>query len=212
MDPRFVIASRRHWLAASACLLFSGAATFAAEPSPPTGARSTVDVAPPTVKTFGTLPDGREAHLYTLEVPGGWKATITDYGAILTSFLVPSREAGGPPVDVALGFDSLEGYLKGHPYFGATCGRCSNRIAGGSFALDGKTYTLATNNGQHHLHGGLVGFDKKLWKATPRLTDKGPAVTFEVESPAGDEGYPGRLLAKAVYTLTPTGEIGRAHV
>lgn len=142
----------------------------------------------PSVKTFGTLPDGREARLYTLEVPGGWKATLTDYGAILTSFLVPPRAgAGGVPTDVVLGFDTLDGYLKEHPYFGAICGRCSNRIAGGRFVLGGKTYTLATNNGPNHLHGGVVGFDKRLWKATPRASDRGPAVAFALVSPDGDE-------------------------
>ena len=162
----------------------------------------------PTAKPFGTLPDGRSAHLYTLEVPGGWKATITDYGAIVTSFLVPPKDGTvGDPVDVVLGFDTLAGYLAGHPYFGAICGRYSNRIAAGRFELDGKAYTLATNNGANHLHGGVKGFDKQLWKGTPKATDRGPAVEFEIASPDGDEGYPGRLVAKAVYTLTPAGEL-----
>jgi aldose 1-epimerase len=162
----------------------------------------------PTVKAFGTLPDGRPAHLYTLEVPGGWKATITDYGAIVTSFLVPPKDgSAGDPVDVVLGFDTLDGYLAGHPYFGAICGRYSNRIAAGRFELDGKASTLATNNGANHLHGGLKGFDKQLWKGTPKATERGPAVEFELVSPDGDQGYPGRLVAKAVYTLTPAGEL-----
>jgi aldose 1-epimerase len=163
----------------------------------------------PTVEPFGRLPDGREAHLYTLAVPGGWKATITDYGAILTSFLVPARAdvPAGRPTDVVLGFDSLDGYLAGHPYFGAICGRYSNRIARGTFELAGTTYTLATNNGENHLHGGVEGFDKKLWKATPHVTPKGPAVSFELVSPDGEEGYPGTLHAKATYTLTPKGEL-----
>jgi aldose 1-epimerase len=159
----------------------------------------------PTVRPFGRLPDGREAHLYTLEVPGGWKATITDFGAILTSLYVPGKD--GKPVDVVLGFDSLDGYAAKHPYFGATCGRVANRIAAGRFALDGKVYTLATNNEPNHLHGGMVGFDKKLWKATPRSSEKGPAVDFEMVSPASDEGYPGQLTAKTTYTLTPDGEL-----
>lgn len=159
----------------------------------------------PTVSPFGRLPDGREAHLYTLEVPGGWKATITDFGAILTSLHVPGKD--GKPVDVVLGFDSLDGYTAKHPYFGATCGRVANRIAAGRFELDGKAYTLATNNEPNHLHGGLVGFDKKLWRATPRTSEKGPAIDFEMVSPAGDEGYPGQLSAKATYTLTPDGEL-----
>jgi len=162
----------------------------------------------PTVRPFGALPDGRPVSLYTLEVPGGWRAEITDYGAILTSLRVP---AGGgadqPAVDVVLGCESLAGYLAGHPYFGATCGRVSNRIAGGTFELDGKRYTLARNNGDNHLHGGLIGFDKKLWKATPRLSDRGPAVDFEMVSPDGDEGYPGAVTARVTYTLTPDGEL-----
>lgn len=159
----------------------------------------------PTVTPFGSLPDGREAHLYVLEVPGGWKATITDYGAILTSMTVPLGKGG--PADVVLGFDSLEGYLAGHPYFGATCGRCSNRIANARFSLGGKEYTLAANNGVHHLHGGEAGFDKKLWKAEPKLTDAGPAVTFRLVSPNGEEGYPGELTIQTTYTLTPAGEL-----
>jgi aldose 1-epimerase len=158
---------------------------------------------PPAARPFGRLPDGREATLYTLEA-GGFRATVTDFGAILTSFQVP---AGDASIDVVLGFDHLDGYAATHPYFGATCGRVSNRIAGGRFTLDGRDHVLATNNGPNHLHGGLVGFDKKLWKSATRLTDRGPAVEFEVESPAGDEGYPGRLVARVVYTLTPAGEL-----
>lgn len=162
----------------------------------------------PTARSFGSLPDGRAVSLYTLEVPGGWRAEITDYGAILTSFQVPpAAGADAKPVDVVLGCDSLAGYLADHPYFGATCGRVSNRIAGGTFELDGKRHTLARNNGNNHLHGGVIGFDKKLWKATPRLSERGPAVDFEVVSPDGDEGYPGEVKAKVTYTLTPDGEL-----
>ena len=159
----------------------------------------------PVATPFGRLPDGREATLYTLTVPGGWQATITDYGGIVTSLLVP--QAKGEPVDVVLGFDSLEGYLAGHPYFGAICGRVGNRIAGGRFSLEGRTATLATNNGDNHLHGGLVGFDKKLWQATPKLSDKGPALLLELRSPDGEEGYPGELTARVTYTLSPDGEL-----
>ncbi|MFM7107284.1 MAG: aldose epimerase family protein [Planctomycetaceae bacterium] len=188
--------------AVAAALLLAGtivrAAPSESRPMPPS-------FAPPAVKPFGKLPDGREAKLYVLEVPGGWRAEITDYGAIVTRMLVPA--ADGPPVDVVLGFDDLAGYLAGSPYFGAICGRVSNRIAGGTFDLDGKTHTLAKNNGANHLHGGVVGFDKKLWKAAPRVSERGPAVDFELVSPAGDEGYPGRLVARATYTLTPAGEL-----
>ena len=162
----------------------------------------------PTQRAFGTLPDGRDVSLFTLEVPGGWRAEITDYGAILTRFLVPGGSGSdAKPVDVVLGCDTLAGYLAGHPYFGATCGRVANRIAGGVFELDGTRYALAKNNGANHLHGGLVGFDKRLWKATPRLSERGPAVDFELVSPTGDEGYPGAVTARATYTLTPDGEL-----
>ena len=192
--------------ASTTAALAAPPATAVEKPMP---AQVAAPSAVPTVRPFGKLPDGREASLFTLAVPGGWRATITDYGAILTSFIVPPADddPAGEPVDVVLGFDSLEGYLKGHPYFGAICGRCSNRIAAGRFELAGKTHTLATNNGANHLHGGVEGFDKKLWKATPRATPKGPAVEFELVSPDGEEGYPGRLVARAVYTLTPAGEL-----
>ena len=196
-------------LAAGLMIVFLAGLAAAAEPSTsPPGVATSMPAAAfalPTVSPFGRLPDGREAHLYTLVVPGGWKATITDFGAILTSLQVPGKN--GKAVDVVLGFDSLEGYAAKHPYFGATCGRVANRIAAGQFELDGKSYQLATNNEPNHLHGGLVGFDKKLWKATPRISEKGPAVDFEMVSPAGDEGYPGQLTAKATYTLTPEGEL-----
>lgn len=159
----------------------------------------------PAVRAFGSLPDGQPVSLFTLEVPGGWRAEITDYGATLTSLHVPVGK--GSPMDVVLGFDTLAGYLGTHPFFGVTCGRVANRIAGGTFDLDGKQYTLAKNNGPNHLHGGLVGFDKKLWKATPRLSERGPAIDFELVSPAGDEGYPGTVTARVTYTLAPDGEL-----
>jgi aldose 1-epimerase len=159
----------------------------------------------PTARPFGRLADGTEARLWTLEVPGGWQATVTDFGAILTSLIVPGRD--GAAVDVVLGFDDVAGYEDKHPYFGATCGRVANRIARGTFALAGRTHTLATNNGVNHLHGGIAGFDKKRWQATPRSTERGPAVEFAMVSPDGDEGYPGRLTARATYTLSPDGEL-----
>jgi aldose 1-epimerase len=192
---------------ATACAVACGMALcHAAEQHDTPSGAMTMHV--PTVKAFGTLADGRPVHLYNLEVPGGWKATITDYGAIVTSFVVPPKDgATGEPVDVVLGFDTLDGYLAGHPYFGAICGRYSNRIAAGRFELEGTPHTLATNNGANHLHGGEKGFDKQLWKGTPKASDRGPAVEFELVSPDGDEGYPGRVVAQAVYTLTPAGEL-----
>jgi len=184
---------------ASLCLIaLSIPFTEAASPMPE-------PIRPPVARPFGSLPDGRAVSRFTLEVPGGWRAEIIDYGAILTSFHVPVGK--GAPVDVVLGFDTLDGYLGAHPYFGATCGRVSTRIAGGTFELDGSRHTLSRNDGANHLHGGVAGFDKKLWKATPRLGERGPAVDFEVVSRAGDEGYPGAVTARVTYTLTPDGEL-----
>jgi aldose 1-epimerase len=112
--------------------------------------------------SFGKLPDGTAVDLYTLENANGLLAKITNYGTIITELHVPDRK--GRLGDVVLGFDNLDQYIKGHPCFGCTVGRVANRIAKGRFTLDGKTYTLVVNNGPNHLHGGLVGFDKKVWK------------------------------------------------
>ncbi len=196
------------WLAwttvALICIRLPASTVASGSDAPPMNTPSRV----PVQRPFGTLPDGRPVSLFTLEVPGGWRAEITDYGTILTEFHVPiGSGSDGQPVDVVLGCGTLDGYLAGHPYFGATCGRVSNRIAGGAFELNGRRYTLVKNNGENHLHGGLVGFDKKLWRATPRLSERGPAVDFEIVSPAGDEGYPGAVTARVTYTLTPDGEL-----
>jgi len=175
---------------------------------PRAAAQPVASPAEPSVHPFGRLPDGREAKLYVLEA-GSWRATVTDFGATLTSFRFPPEPgaAADSGVDVALGFDDLAGYVAKQPYFGATCGRIAGRIKGAAFELDGKTFTLAKNLGDTHLHGGVEGFDKKLWRGTPRATDRGPAVEFELVSPDGEEGYPGRLATRVVYTLTPAGEL-----
>jgi aldose 1-epimerase len=196
------------WLTRMMILVISACLQAAVSASTKDAQSMNTQLRAPAQRPFGTLPDGRPVSLFTLEVPGGWRAEITDYGAILTRFLVPIGSASDvQPVDVVLGCDTLAGYLAGHPYFGATCGRVSNRIAGGAFELDGTRYTLAKNNGANHLHGGLVGFDKKLWKGTSRLSERGPAVDFEIVSPAGDEGYPGAVTARVTYTLTLDGEL-----
>jgi aldose 1-epimerase len=157
-------------------------------------------------KVFGKMPDGTEVLIYTMSNPHGMAAKVTEYGTILTELWVPDRS--GRPGDVVLGFDNLERYLKGHPFFGATAGRVANRIAKGKFTLDGKEYTLAVNNGPNHLHGGNVGFDKKVWKsrALP-VTAKEASVEFSYTSPDGEEGYPGTLAVKVVYTLTADNEL-----
>lgn len=153
----------------------------------------------PTVQRqdFGQTADGTPVDLYTLANEAGMKVSIMTYGGIVTQIHVPDRT--GKTADVTLGFDSLEGYLKGHPYFGALIGRYGNRIAKGRFQLNGVEYKLATNNNNlNHLHGGVKGFDKAVWKARPV-----DARTLELThtSPDGDEGYPGRLQVQVVYSL-----------
>jgi aldose 1-epimerase len=149
---------------------------------------------------FGTTPDGTPVDLYVLTNSKGMKAKIITYGAILTELHVPDRN--GKLADVVLGFDDLQGYLAGHPFFGATVGRVANRIAKGKFTLDGKEYSLAVNNGPNSLHGGLKGFDKAVWKAEQVKVADGVAVRFSHLSPDGDEGYPGKLSVTVTYTLT----------
>lgn len=153
-----------------------------------------------TKTAFGKLPDGTAVDLYTLTNANGLKARIMTYGATLTEMHVPDKS--GRLGDVVLGFDSLAPYVKGHPYFGSTVGRVGNRIARGAFTLDGKAYTLATNNGPNHLHGGVKAFDKRVWKAAPKKSALGPSVAFTYTSPDGEEGYPGTLKVTVVYTLT----------
>lgn len=149
---------------------------------------------------FGKLSDGTPVDAYTLTNANGLKAKIITFGAILTELHVPDKS--GNLGDVVLGFDNIEQYEKGHPFFGATVGRVANRIAKGKFTLDGKEYTLAINNGPNHLHGGLKGFDKKVWKAEPVKNGDGPSVKFSTNSPDGEEGYPGNLTVSVTYTLT----------
>ena len=149
---------------------------------------------------FGTTAAGVAVDLYTLTNKHGLVAKITNYGATLTQFLAPDKS--GKIADVTLGFDNLKQYETQSPYFGATIGRYGNRIAKGKFELNGKTYTLATNNGPNHLHGGVKGFDKKVWSATPSDTPDGPSLKLTCQSPDGEEGYPGALDMAVTYTLT----------
>jgi aldose 1-epimerase len=153
---------------------------------------------------FGKTSEGTAVDLYTLTNANGMKVKIITYGGIITELWIPDRD--GKFDDVVLGFDNLKGYLDGHPYFGAIVGRVGNRIAKGKFTLDGKEYTLATNNGPNHLHGGKVGFDKKIWKAEPVESKTGPTVKLSCDSADGEEGYPGKLRALVFYTLTDKNE------
>ncbi len=154
---------------------------------------------------FGKTSDGEAVELFTLANDNGLVAKVTSFGAILTEMHVPDRS--GKLADVALGFGALDGYLAKHPYFGATVGRVANRTSRGRFTLDGREYTLATNNGGNHLHGGNVGFDKAVWKAEEVQTPDAPALKLTHLSPDGDEGYPGDLSVAAVYSLNNDGEL-----
>ena len=149
---------------------------------------------------FGKTTNGTPVEIYTLCNSHGMEARIMTYGGIVVSLKVPDKN--GKLGDIVLGYDSLDGYLKSSPYFGALIGRYGNRIAGGKFTLEGKTYTLAANNGPNSLHGGIKGFDKVVWKATPLATANGPALQLKYISKDGEEGFPGNLTVTAVYTLT----------
>lgn len=147
---------------------------------------------------FGKMPDGRVVDLYTLTNTRGMRVEITNYGARIVSIVSPDRR--GKMADIVLGFDNLAGYLGNDPYFGATVGRYANRIAKGRFTLDGVEYHLPINNGPNSLHGGLVGFDKKVWPAR-EISQQPPKLELTYLSKNGEEGYPGDLHVKVVYTL-----------
>jgi aldose 1-epimerase len=149
--------------------------------------------------------EGRPVSLFVLENRSGMRAAITSFGANLVELWVPDRD--GRLADVVLGFDSLGEYEVNGPSLGSTVGRVANRIALGRFELDGEPYELATNNGRHHLHGGLRGFNKVLWEPSAEVGPEGPALTLRYVSPDGEEGYPGRVDAEVVYTLTHSNEL-----
>jgi aldose 1-epimerase len=161
----------------------------------------------PTMKTtvFGTLRDGREVHQYTLTNKSGAVAQIINYGATVTSLCVPDRN--GKIEDVVLGYDSLQGYVDGTAYFGAVVGRYGNRIAKGRFQLDGTEYQVTVNDGENHLHGGKIGFNKVLWEATVLRDTDDPSLQLHYTSRDGEEGYPGTVVLKVTYTLTDKNEL-----
>jgi aldose 1-epimerase len=158
-----------------------------------------------TTEPFGRTNDGESVDLYTLRNVHGVEARIMNYGGILVSLKVPDRN--GKFADVVLGFNDLDSYLKGHPYFGALIGRYGNRIAKGRFTLNGVEYKLAVNNGENTLHGGLKGFDKVVWTGKEMKTKDGPAVVLTYLSKDGEEGFPGNLNVRVVYTLTNNNEL-----
>lgn len=151
-----------------------------------------------TSEFFGLMPNGDSTFLYTL-TSEDLTVKITNYGGIITEIIAPDKD--GNPGNVVLGFDNLEQYLAGHPNFGALIGRFGNRIAKGKFELNGKTYTLAINNGNNTLHGGIIGFDDVVW--TPEIieTENGEGLQLKYYSVDMEEGYPGNLDVTVVYEL-----------
>jgi aldose 1-epimerase len=150
---------------------------------------------------WGTLPDGQAVSLYTLKNSKGMEVRIMDYGGIIVDLLVPGKE--GKQVDVNLGKDSLKDYLAGHPGFGALIGRYANRIAHGKFSIDGQNYQIRTKS-KHALHGGLVGFDDRVWKAEHSHTADAATLKLHLVSADGEEGFPGELTVDVTYTLDET--------
>jgi aldose 1-epimerase len=174
-----------------------GAACFVgcASMPTPTNTVGTISQAP-----FGKTADGTPVEIYTLRNDKGCEARIMTYGGIVVSLKVPDKN--GNFGDVVLGYDKLDDYVKNSPFFGALVGRYGNRIAKGKFTLAGKEYTLALNNAPNNLHGGPIGFDKRVWKATTLLTADGPVLKLNYLSQDGDQGFPGNLNVTATYTLT----------
>ncbi len=148
--------------------------------------------------SFGMLPNGTAADVFTLKNKNGMEVTISNYGGTIVNWTAPDKN--GKYENITLACDSLSGYLKGVPYFGALIGRYGNRIAKGKFTIDGKQYSLPQNNGVNSLHGGIKGFDKVIWNATP-IDGIEPQLKLNYISADGEEGYPGKLSVEVIYTL-----------
>ncbi len=158
-----------------------------------------------TKELFGKTPDGQNVDLYTLTNLNGLKAKIITFGGYITSLQIPDRSSKF--ADIVLGYDTLEQYVNDNAYLGSLIGRFGNRIAKGKFTLNGVEYTLATNNGPNHLHGGSKGFNKVVWNAQPVDDPKGPGLKLTYLSKDGEEGFPGNLSCTVVYTLTNNNEL-----
>ena len=152
-----------------------------------------------TTEVFGTLPDGRQAQLFTIRNENGFEVKLTNYGGIITSMVVPDKN--GRPGDVVLGFDDLTAYAGSHPHMGPVIGRYSGYIANGTFTIDGVEYEVAKNSGKNHLHGGVKAFDKVLWEPNEVRSADGRGVQLKYRSPDGEEGYPGNLNVSVTYIV-----------
>lgn len=159
-----------------------------------------------TQQSFGKTQAGQEISEWTLTNGSGVEVRVINFGALVTSVKTPDRE--GKLGEITLGFDNFAGWEKNPPYFGVTAGRFCNRIAGGKFTIDGVEYKLATNNGPNHLHGGIVGFNKRVWTpAGTKQSSDAASVAFKYQSKDGEEGYPGNLDVLVTYTLTDADEL-----
>lgn len=159
-----------------------------------------------TMGSFGKTEDGREVTLYTLQSSSGIEIQLTDFGATLVSVQIPDRS--GTMADVILGFDDVSGYEGDtNQYFGCIAGRVANRVAGATYELDGETVQLVANNGEHSLHGGAVGFGKRLWSGSMLSSSEAKGVAFTYVSPDGEEGHPGELTCRVEYRLYDNGEL-----
>jgi len=155
-----------------------------------------------TIKDLQTELDGKPISLYTIINKNGMSADITNYGAKVVSLMAPDRNKKFD--DVVLGFDTLDEYLEKETYFGAVCGRVANRTKDGKFSIDGNQYSLAVNNGTNHLHGGVTGFNARVWEVSEVTENK---IELQYLSPDGEEGYPGNVNVKVSYELTNDNEL-----
>ena len=152
--------------------------------------------------SFGMTSKGEEARLFTIQNDKGMEIKVSDYGATLVQVRVPDKE--GRLLDVVLGYDDVQGYEAGNAFFGATIGRVANRIGNGEFRLGGRTYELTRNDGQNTLHGGRDFYNKRIWKTGETQEDH---VEFLMDSPSGDQGFPGNVKISVTYTLTKDNEV-----
>ncbi len=156
-------------------------------------------------KAFGKSPNGERVNQFILKNQNGIEVRIIEYGGIITHLFTPDKN--GVLSDIALGFDELEGYLKGHPYFGAVIGRYGNRICDGKFNIGETQYQLTINDGPNQLHGGINGLDKKLWKGEILHNEAYPTLRLRCSSKDGEEGFPGNISVQVEYTLTENDEL-----
>lgn len=154
---------------------------------------------------IGRSKEGQAIHCFTCRNRNGLEFRVSEYGAILLGVVAP--DSAGNREEITLGFDSIEGYFQRHPYFGATVGRFCNRIGNASFTIDNREYRLAENDGRNHLHGGIIGFDRRVWNPSTREASDSGTIDFRYLSPDGEEGYPGNLEVLCSYALNENNEL-----